>query len=175
MTPQQAAYCHCHTCSESVAHIVPENLLDDVLAFQASFDYANLLPYLRRMDGLVEFLWWLRDTGHLLAVNTSRTNSMDMVLSAMDLEGYFFPVVTSAKVRRPKPHPEGLHQIMNKIGVHPRELVFIGDSIVDQHCAQEAGVRFWAYDNPSLEANLHITDYWTLRRCMQRANSRISA
>lgn len=175
MTSEQAAYCHCHTCGESVTHIVPEELLDKVFAFQASFDYAKLLPHLHRMDGLVEFLWWLRDTGHRLAINTSRTDSMDMVLCAMDLEGYFFPVITSGKVRRPKPHPEGLHQIMNKLNVHPRELVFIGDSIVDQQCAQEAGVRFWAYDNQALDADLHITDYWTLRSCMQRANSRISA
>jgi len=133
--------------------------------------YRDLLPHLnlKRMDGLFEFLWWLRDCGFPMAINTSRTDTMNLVLELMDLEGFFYPVVTSADVRRPKPHPEPMYQAMNKIGARPEEVVFIGDSVVDQHCAQAAGVRFWAYGNQHLEADLHITDYWTLRRCMQRA------
>jgi len=175
MTEGQASYCHCHTCAESIAYIIPEDLLPKIDEFQNVFDYANLMPHIHRMDGLVEFLWWLRDTGHRLAINTSRTDSMDLVLNTMDIEGYFLPVVTSGTVRSPKPHPEGLFQIMNKLRVAANEMVFIGDSIVDQLCAQEAGVRFWAYGNQALDADLHITDYWTLRRCMQRAKTSFSS
>ncbi|WP_250645484.1 HAD family hydrolase [Salidesulfovibrio onnuriiensis] len=171
MSEEDAAYCHCHTTAESLERIIPEDKMGAIREFQSRVKYRDLLPGLglKRMDGLQEFLWWLRDCGFPLAINTSRTDTMDLVLELMDLEGFFYPVVTSSDVRRPKPHPEPMYQAMNKIGARPGEVVFIGDSIVDQRCARAAGVRFWAYRNPGLEADLHITDYWTLRRCMQRA------
>lgn len=175
MSEAEASYCHCHTSNESIEYIIPADKMAAVLEYQKSFRYADLLPHLRRMDGLFEFLWWLRASGFLLAVNTSRMNTMDMVLDKMDLENFFYPVITSLKVRQPKPHPEGMYQIMNELGLYPEEMVFIGDSIVDQRCAENAGVRFWAYDNQALEADLHITDYWTLRRCMQKAMPNSSA
>lgn len=169
MSEEEAAYCHCHTTQESLARIIPADRMNDVRAFQRQIQYKDMLPLLNRMDGVFEFLWWLRNCGFPLAINTSRMDTMDLVLEIMDLEGFFYPVVTSSDVRRPKPHPEPMYQAMNKLGACPEEVVFIGDSIVDQQCARAAGVRFWAYDNQTLEADLHITDYWTLRRCMQRA------
>lgn len=171
LSEDEASYCHSHTALESFAHIIPEDRMDELHEFHEKVKYRELLPHLnlRCMDGLHEYLWWLRDCGFPMAINTSRSDTMDLVLELMDLEGFFHPVVTSADVRSPKPHPEPMYQAMNKIGANPEEVVFIGDSLVDQQCARAAGVRFWAYDNQSLEADLHITDYWTLRRCMQRA------
>lgn len=171
MTEAQAAYCHCHTVGESIAHITPAERMPEVIAFQRAFNYGTLLPHITRMDGLVEFLWWLRDAGFKLAINTSRKDSMDELLQVMDLEGYFFPIVTSANVQQPKPHPEALYQIMSTLNVSGDEMVFVGDSIVDQGCAHGANVRFWAYNNQELKADLHITDYWTLHRCMKKAYS----
>ena len=94
---------------------------------------------------------------------------MDFILSVMDLEGFFRPVITSARVSTPKPHPEGLHMIMREHGVRPWEVAYIGDSIVDERTAVAAGVRFWAYRDQALEAEVHINSFWDIMAAMQRA------
>ena len=132
------------------------------------FDSSSLHQYLKRSEGIREFLWWLRDAGFGLAVNTSRADTMDMILSMMDLEGFFHPVITSAKVCVPKPHPEGLYMIMRDHGVQPHEVAYIGDSIVDERTARAAGVRFWAYRDQCLSAQVYIEDFWSIKAAMQR-------
>ena len=39
----------------------------------------------------------------------------------------------------------------------PAEVMYIGDSVLDQQAAQAAGTQFVAFDNPALEADKHIT------------------
>lgn len=161
-------YVHTRTHLEAVRHIVPEDQLGRALAFGANMDPASLAPYFKRSAGIREFLWWLRDAGFNMAVNTSRGESMGMVLELMDLTGFFHPVITSSKVSQPKPHPEGLYRIMREHNVRPDEVAYIGDSIVDQHAAEAAGVRFWAYRDRCLTAEVHIDSFWDIRAAMQR-------
>jgi phosphoglycolate phosphatase-like HAD superfamily hydrolase len=149
-------------------HIVPADRLEQALEMGSKYDPALLLPYLKRSEGIREFLSWLRDMGFGLAINTSRGKSIDMILEIMNLEGFFHPVITSCKVSLPKPHPEGLFRIMHEHGVAPREVAYIGDSIVDQRAAQASGVRFWAYRDEGLSAEVHIKNFWDIRAAMQR-------
>ena len=172
LTRAEAEYVHTRTHREAVLHIVPEPLRDRAWAMVRAFDSASLLPYLRRSDGVRQFLWWLRDAGFRLAVNTSRTDSMDQILGRMDLEGFFQPVVTSGQVSSPKPHPEGLHRIMDAHGVAPCEVAYIGDSAVDMAAAEAAGVRFWAYRDRRLRAEVHIESFWEIKAAMQRCYNR---
>lgn len=93
---------------------------------------------------------------------------MDAILKYMDLEGFFFPVITSAKVCTPKPHPEGMFIIMNELGLAPHEIGYIGDTSVDEQTAKASGVRFWAYRDVTLDAEIHINDFWSIKAAMQR-------
>jgi phosphoglycolate phosphatase-like HAD superfamily hydrolase len=43
------------------------------------------------------------------------------------------------------------------------EVVFIGDSQVDQSTAEAAGVNFWSFANPYLRGRMYIPDFLTLR------------
>lgn len=161
-------FVHTHTHEEALRHIVPENKLARAFAIGRTMDQASLAPYFKRSDGIREFLWWLRSAGFGLAVNTSRGTSMSLVLKLMDLEGFFHPIITSCVVSKPKPHPEGLFRIMQEHGVRPDEVAYIGDSVVDQLAARAAGVRFWAYRDPSMEAEVHVENFWAIRAAMQR-------
>jgi phosphoglycolate phosphatase-like HAD superfamily hydrolase len=167
MTEAERVYVHTRTHNEAVRHIVPADKLDRAFEIGRNFDASLLHPYLKRSEGLGEFLWWLRDAGFNLAINTSRGTSMEMILDLLDLRGFFHPVVTSDKVSVPKPHPEGLNWIMRDHGVRPDEVAYIGDSIVDERAAVASGVRFWAYGNPSLNAAVHISSFWDIKSAMQ--------
>jgi len=168
LTESEKVYVHTHTHKDSVRHIVPDDLFTKAWALVQGYDSTALLPFLHRSEGIREFLEWLRSAGFRLAVNTSRTDTMDFILGLMDLEGFFKPVITSGVVSTPKPHPEGLHMIMRAHGVTPREVAYIGDSHVDERTAKAAGVRFWAYRDRNLDAEVHIDSFWDIRAVMQR-------
>jgi len=168
ITQSEISYVHMHTHKHAIEHIIPEELLPKAWECAKGYDSSSLVDYLTRSEGVHEFLWWLRSAGFQLAVNTSRADTIDFILELMDLEGFFSPVITSAKVVLPKPHPEGMHMIMQAHGVRPDEVAYIGDSLVDEKTAKASGVRFWAYKDQSLDAEVHIEDFWEIKAGMQQ-------
>lgn len=168
ITESEIHYVHTRTHRLALEYIAPGDLLPKALEIAKGYDSSSLVHLLKRSDGVREFLWWLRDAGFKLAVNTSRTDTMDFILNLMDLEGFFFPVITSGKVKTPKPHPEGMHIIMQTHGLLPEEIAYIGDSHVDEETARASGVRFWAYKDMSLSADVHIEGFWEIKAAMQQ-------
>jgi phosphoglycolate phosphatase len=114
------------------------------LSFAASIDYRELLPYMHMEEEFVETLQVLHNRVNL-AVCTNRSNSMDLLLEDFGLTPYFGYVMTAAKVKNPKPHPEPLLRILEHYRITPREALFVGDSELDQRSAEAAGVPFVAY------------------------------
>ena len=78
------------------------------------------------------------------------------MLAEFDLEGYFDLVVTSSDVRQPKPHPDVLLKILDYFGHAPHQVVYIGDSQVDELAARAAKMPLVAYRNRELAAEYHI-------------------
>lgn len=169
MTPEEAHFSHTHNVFESLKRILPKENYDEALRHRADFDYRDVIPYLEREPDLMELLEWLRSAGVLMAVNTSRTDTMDLVNDAMGFGDYFSPVVTSMVVSSPKPHPEGVHMIADAWRMNLSKIVFVGDSSVDLKTARAAGVRFWSYKDKTLDCDLYIPGFQELRACMQRA------
>jgi len=62
-----------------------------------------------------------------------------------------------------------VHQILEAWGLKQEEVAFLGDSSVDQHTAQNAGVAFWAFKNPELTSDLLVPDFETLLAFFKRA------
>jgi phosphoglycolate phosphatase-like HAD superfamily hydrolase len=168
LTEVEKVYVHSRTHKDAIKFIAPGEYFKKAWAEVENFDSTSLLPYIKRSEGVLEFLWWLRSAGFLLAINTSRTGTIDMILEQKGLEGFFFPIITSAKVCEPKPHPEGVYKIMKRLQLELHEVAYIGDSIVDEKTALAAGVRFWAYRDLNLEADVHINDFWSIKAAMQR-------
>ncbi|WP_461209993.1 HAD family hydrolase [Desulfocurvus sp. DL9XJH121] len=160
-------YVHAHAVRESVACVVPEDKLEEGLAMARGIDYRTLLHHMIPEPGLEETLTSMREAGLKLAVFTNRTNTMETVLELFGLESYFHPVMTAGKVP-PKPRPDGLVRIGEAWCADPGEIAFVGDSSLDQQSARAAGTRFWAYKAPSLGADLHLPDFWSLRRHVLR-------
>ena len=169
MTEEEEEYVHTRHVYESLRRIMPGDYYEKALEARKAFDYRSVLPHLKLMPGFMDFLSWARSSGVLLGVNTSRTDTMDMVLGHLGLSGFFTPVVTSFKVTNPKPHPEGLHLVCEMWRLRPRDIVFVGDASVDEESAARAGVRFWSYGNPKLTADLHISSYRKLLAGLKRA------
>ncbi len=124
---------------------------NEAIAIGKTIRYKELMPYMRREEGLVETLTALQGKVDL-AVCTNRASSMEMIIEDFGLEGFFGCIMTAGKVRNPKPHPEPLFKVLEHYGIGPQEALFVGDSAVDMQAAAAAGVPFIAYksDLPAL-------------------------
>lgn len=169
MNKEEADATHILNVFESIRRIIPEEHYEAAVAYRGKLDYRDIVPYLRAEPGVRRFVRWLAAAGLLLGVNTNRMDTMPLVLEAIDLVGMFHPVMTSATVKRSKPDPEGVENILAAWGVGRSEVAFLGDSSVDERTARNAGVPFWAFKNPELEADLHVPDFPTLQRAFGRA------
>ncbi len=167
MNPEQERFVHMHVVQAALDFIVPASHKGEVEAARQKVDYfTEIMPFLTPEPGIFELLDQLRDVGIRLAVSTNRTTTMDRLAWRFGLHRYFFPIMT-AHTARPKPHPEGVHHILRAWGIDPATVAFVGDSDLDEATARAAGVTFWAYRNPNLNAAMHVSCFWALALDMQ--------
>ena len=156
LTEEQFRFVHMHTVHESVAYLFPEeNTLEAAHVFRQTMDYQKYLSYLTVEPQLVALLEKLRPRIKT-AIATNRTNTMEQLLAEFDLDGYFDLVVTSSDVQQPKPHPDVLLKILDHFGLAPHQVIYIGDSQVDELAARAAKIPLVAYCNRELAAEYHI-------------------
>ena len=71
-------------------------------------------------------------------------------------------VVTALDVNHPKPHPESVEKILEAFHLQRDEVLFVGDSEVDQQTAESSGVHFVAYKNRTIGNDAFIEDHLEL-------------
>ena len=92
-------------------------------------------------EGIVPLLDSLKKKGCVLGIITSKT--MPQYTSSFlpfQISEYFQTVITADDTVRHKPDPEPMLAYMERTGVCPRQILYIGDSIYDMQCAAQAGV-----------------------------------
>ncbi len=85
-----------------------------------------------------DFDMTLADTSHVI---------VDLLKASLDKYGllkYFQYVLGGDEVKTPKPDPEGILRMRELFGVEKEELLYVGDSLVDEKAAEAAGVDFCA-------------------------------
>ncbi|MBW1897938.1 MAG: HAD-IA family hydrolase [Deltaproteobacteria bacterium] len=156
MTADQFAYTHMHTVNASLDYLFENKEIrkkaDEV---RKTLNYFSLIRYMEIEPGLKPLLEKLRPE-YKTAIATNRSDTMDRVLLEHNLEGYFDIVISARDVDRPKPFPDPLLKIMNHFKISSDNIVYIGDSEVDEQASLAAGIPFIAYNNPSLTADIHI-------------------
>jgi len=156
MTPDQFFYAQMHTVGESLESLFLDP--EELQAAHALRRQTGYTPYLKYMEIEPDLKPLLNKyMGRLkFAVATNRTDTMHRVLAMNGLESYFDLVVTAQNVPRPKPYPDQLLRVMEFFHVSAEELLFVGDSELDEMAAKAAGVRLVAFDNPKLAGDFHI-------------------
>jgi len=156
MTPEQLAYSHMHTADQAIANLFEDKKsIEAAQAFRKKMSY---LPFLRFMEiepYLKPLIARLRPR-YKTAIATNRSDTMARVLTEYSLEGCFDLVVSALDVDHPKPHPEALVRVMEHFKINPDQLMYIGDSTLDETAAKAAGAVFVAYKNQSLSAEFYI-------------------
>ena len=158
VTDEQLVYVHMHTISEALAYLFPdEKTLAAAHLFRETMDYRQYLSYFTVEPHLVSLLQKIKPK-FKTAIATNRTDTMNRLLAAFDLEGHFDLIVTASDVERPKPHPDVLLKISDHFNIPPEQVIYIGDSRLDQLAARSAGMPLVAYLNPELSAEYYVNN-----------------
>ena len=156
VTDEQFAFLHMHTVFESLAYLFPdEKNLAAAHAFRKGMDYREYLGHLTVEPHLVSLLEKLRPT-FKTAIATNRTDTMNRLLAEFNLDRQFDLVVTASDVERPKPNPDILIKILDYFDVPPHQVIYVGDSRLDELAAKAAAIPLVAYRNPALTADHHV-------------------
>jgi len=107
--------------------------------------------------GAIDTLQQLEAQGYFLAVATGKgRNGLDRVLDTTGL-GKLFHSTRCADETRSKPHPQMLQEIMDELGLYPKEVLMVGDTEYDLQMAINArvdaiGVTYGVHEPERLQA-----------------------
>lgn len=110
-------------------------------------------------DGILELLTALKERGILMAVNSNKPQERTVdVVEKIFGKNTFDMLVGQCEERRRKPAPDGVFYILEKLGLSPDEVLYLGDTCVDMKTGKSAGVftlgALWGFrDRQELEAN----------------------
>lgn len=152
--------CHTAASADVFMQLLGEERTPKAISLAADLDYRQFIPYMEPEPGMKEALSRLAGS-YPLAVATNRGESMPSILEHFGLSGFFQTVVTSRDVEHPKPAPDMLHEAARRLQYSTNELLFVGDSELDQAAARAAGMPFAVYRG-NLQADMRIEHHGEL-------------
>jgi pyrophosphatase PpaX len=118
---------------------------EDVVALRAryrEFQHEHHDTMTVAYPGAVEVVRGLRDSGHPLAIVTSKLETgARRSLRHVGIEDCFSAVVGLDATTKHKPLPEPVHFALAALGAPREQAFFVGDSTHDMHAGNAAGVR----------------------------------
>lgn len=114
---------------------------DEVVKDYRAYQFDRFDEEVKLFPNTIETLKELKKIGIKMGIVTSRLrNTTDHALKLFDIEEFFQVTVPADEVLNHKPHPEPLLKALNILKSKPEETIFVGDSIFDIGCAQNAKV-----------------------------------
>ncbi len=128
------------------------------MAYWKSLDPTPFIQVLELFPGVEQTLRHLR--AHLpLAVATNRSTTAKPSLRHFGLLELFELVVTPIEAGVSKPDPAMMAMVLEGLGLEREQVVYVGDSSLDQGLCENAGVRLIAFRNPELQAWAHVDHF----------------
>lgn len=149
--------CHTAASPDVFAGLLGADLVPRAMAIAERLEYRQFIPWMQPEPGMLDALQRLSAVLPL-AVATNRGLSMPQILEHFGLQSYFRTVVTCRDVSRPKPFPDMLFEAAHRLDCPVDELLFVGDSHLDQSAARAAGMPFANYRG-NLDADLRIDQH----------------
>jgi phosphoglycolate phosphatase len=157
MTAEQFVHAHMYTADKVLANLFTDSeTLEAAHSFRKKMSYQPFIKSMKIEPDLKDLLKKIR-TKYKTAIATNRTDTMQGILCEFSLKGDFDFVVCALDVKHSKPHPESLLKIIEFFDIKPTQVIYVGDSIVDETAAKAAGIPLVSYRNGSLSADYYIS------------------
>ncbi len=131
------------TIRETYPHLVPENVVEAVIAKHRELaDLPELRNLITVFDHAQQLLETLRSRAIMCAALSNRLQpSLDTLLEETGLRNAFSIVFGANDVPRAKPDPVGIQMICEQLCVSPMTTIMIGDTPIDIETAKNARLR----------------------------------
>lgn len=125
--------------TEQMAELDPGRV-EELCNFYSAYYREHRDEHTTIFEGILEMLEALHKTCKMGIVTNKGTSGLEHGLDLFNMKNYFEIALSKTDVVMKKPHPEGLYKVMEHFNAKPEEVLFIGDSIHDIECGQNAGV-----------------------------------
>lgn len=137
-----------HTQVDMLSFLTEETDMEKILTVRAYYRTICREEMPKRtifFPGLEQSLKRYRENGMKLGILSLKLK--DLMLASLDqygLTGYFDRILGAREAAAPKPDPAGLFEILDFMGVEKADVLYVGDSLVDEATAKNAGADFCA-------------------------------
>lgn len=157
---------HRESMEGSLRHLMGEGeKYRQAMEYWRTMDPTRFVGELRLFPGVKETLERL-GRRYTLAVITNRSKTTRASLDHFGLWDSFQLVVTPLDTGASKPDPSLMHHALKELRLEPGQVVYVGDSELDQRLCQSTGVRLIAFRNPALDAWAHVESFAELARLL---------
>jgi phosphoglycolate phosphatase len=119
----------------------PEPDVERALDFFLQYYREHPLDFTTLYPGVRETLEGLSSDGVKLAVLTNKPVRISgVIVEGLGVAQHFFRIYGGNSFEQKKPHPVGIHTLMEEAGAEPARTLMVGDSSVDIKTARNAGV-----------------------------------
>ena len=121
---------------------VPEGRVEEGVSIYREKFFSVATGHIKLFPGVRETLLEMHDSGIRLAIATSRgANSLGVILRNYGIYDIFDEMATSSDNYEPKPSPEMVLKLMERLGAGKDETLVVGDTTFDLLMGKGAGCR----------------------------------
>ena len=125
----------------SVPESTPANIIDEVQRIFSAHYKQHCSDRTRPYDGISGLIHELRRAGCKTAVVSNKDDYAVRELCQLHFPGLFDAVIGCREGVRKKPAPDSVNEVLAQLGFSRTDAVYIGDSEVDLHTANNAGME----------------------------------
>jgi len=121
---------------------VGERDLELALSLYRRHHQHSLLKQSRLYPQVRPLLRKLKDKGYKLAVASNRPHKFSLILLRhLRIIEFFDYVLCADKLKRGKPDPEILNEIISRFAVKKSQVLYVGDMVIDAQAGRRAGIK----------------------------------
>ena len=124
----------------SMENSFPEVSKAESVKIYRDWQKVHFLDMIHLFPGVEEMLAEVKARGYKTGIATSRlSESLHRALERFDLYKYFDAIVAVEDIEEPKPAPDTIFKVLDKLDAKAENAIMIGDSRLDILCAKNAG------------------------------------
>ena len=93
-------------------------------------------------DGIENMLKTLSKNYPMSVLTNAYGNFARKMLKHLKIDHYFKEIIGSDDISARKPDPKGIYYFINKYNLDKKNVFYVGDSLKDEECAKNAGIKY---------------------------------
>ena len=156
---------HTYSNDKVIEHFATdEEIMRKIINFSRTTDYSMFYPYMNMENNFAETCKKLKNKGIKVGVATNRSYTFENIVKFFKLDELINDYVTVLDSGVPKPEPDMLLLLLEKNSLEKRDVIFVGDSVLDLEAALNANIDFLCYkfrheDFNFIDSHLEIFKY----------------